>query len=192
MPPKLRVRKIAVAHLIGLHHFGWGYDRLMLPIDRFPDSRFTDLGYFQVTSSIAIGEGFEFVVDDAGGNWAARWIDTPTSDQIYRELEDAGEDANAHCCQQLQVFLDDIDPSELAGKEKPLCELPIHGANFRVGDSSLQAFMKQHGPLSPLFDGVEGLIGGAGVSVYLGGDGRAEVHVVQDEFGPQLIHINLR
>lgn len=159
---------------------------------RFPDARFTDLGSFQVTDSLAIGASFEFTVPDAGGSWTARWIDEPTSDLIYRELEDAGDDPDAHCCQQLQVFCDGIDPSELAGQEEPLCVLPIDGANFRIGDSSLQDFMKQHGPVSPLFDGVEGLIGGAGVSVYLGGDGRAEVHIVQDEFGPQLIHVNLR
>jgi len=164
----------------------------MLPIEQFPTSRFTEIGTFQVTDQLAIGEGFEHVISDAGGSWRVRWITTETADELYGNIEDAGGDPDAHCCQQLQAYLIESDPDELVGSLAPLCVLPISGAYFRIGDDSLRPIIEQQTALGPLFDGVEGLIGGAGAAVYLGGDGRAEVHVAGSEFGPELIHVNLR
>ncbi len=164
----------------------------MLPIEHFSDSLFSDLGSFQVTDKMAIGESLEQLIPDAAGIWRVRWIDIPTSDRIYDDIEAEGGDTDGRCCQQLQVFLEDVDPNELMALLTPLCTLPVDAANFRVGDSSLASIFETFGPLSPLFDGVEGRIGGAGASVYLGGDGRAEVHLVSDEFGPQLVHVNLK
>ena len=127
----------------------------MLPVEQFPNSRFTDLGSFQVADAIAIGEHFEHVVADAAGEWNVRWIDTDTSDDMYGEIEAAGGDPDAHCCQQLQVFQPEIDPQSLLGSLTPLCVLPIEAAYFRIGDSCLKAIIEQQSAIGPLFDGVE-------------------------------------
>jgi len=164
---------------------------MVLPVVQLPDSRFTELGSFQVSKSLAVGEEFERTFDDAAGRWKARWIATETIDALFAEVEGEPDYDDPRFGQQLQLYLDDSDPSELLSSLTYTCNLPVHAAWFRAGDASLKSIIQDQSAQGPLFDGVEGLIGGAGVAVYLGGDGGAEVHVAQTEFGPELIHINL-